>query len=68
MQKKLFIRLTYFILTILIHWDFHSLNRSPNTVWVIKSRKLRWAGHIARMGEGRSALKILTGKPHERDI
>ena len=32
-------------------------------VRVIKSRRLRWAGHIARMEEGRSAFKILTGKP-----
>jgi hypothetical protein len=30
---------------------------------VIKSRRLRWAGRIARMKEGRSAFKILTGKP-----
>jgi len=30
---------------------------------VIKSRRLRWAGHVARMEEGMSALKILTGKP-----
>ena len=29
----------------------------------IKSRRLRWAGHVARMEEGRSAFKILTGKP-----
>ena len=32
-------------------------------VRVIKSIRLRWAGHIARMEEGRSAFKILTGKP-----
>ena len=37
--------------------------RSPNIVSVIKSRRLRWAGHVARMEEGRSAFKILTGKP-----
>ena len=37
--------------------------RSPNIVKVIKSRRLRWAGHVARMEEGRSAFKILTGKP-----
>ena len=30
---------------------------------VIKSRRLRWAGHVARMEEGSSAFKILTGKP-----
>ena len=34
-----------------------------NIVRVIKSRRLRWAGHVARMEEGRSAFKILTGKP-----
>ena len=33
------------------------------TVRVIKSRRLRWAGHVARMEEGRSVFKILTGKP-----
>ena len=37
--------------------------RSPNTVRVIKSRKLRRAGHVARMEEGRSAFKILTARP-----
>ena len=35
----------------------------PNTVMVIKSRRLGWAGHIARMEKGRCAFKILTGKP-----
>ena len=42
---------------------FHSLYRSPNIVRVIKSRRLRWAGHVARMEESRSAFKILTGIP-----
>ena len=37
--------------------------RSPNIVRVIKSRSLRWARHVARMEEGRSPFKILTGKP-----
>ena len=36
---------------------------SPNIVRVIKSRSLRWAGHVARMEEGKSAFKILSGKP-----
>ena len=43
--------------------ELHSLYRSPNIVRVIKSRRLRWAEYVARMEEGRSALKILTGKP-----
>ena len=43
--------------------ELHSLYRLPNIVRVIKSRRLRCAGHVARMDEGRSALKILTGKP-----
>ena len=43
--------------------ELHSLYRSPTIVWVIKSRKWRWAGHVARLEEGRSALKILTVKP-----
>ena len=37
--------------------------RSPNIVRVIKSRRSRWAGHVARMEEGRSAFKTLTVKP-----
>ena len=43
--------------------EFHSLYRSPNIVRVIKSRRLRWAGDVARMEEGRCAFKVLTGKP-----
>ena len=45
--------------------ELHSLCRSPN-VRVIKSRRLRWAGHAARMEEGRSAFKLLSGKPTEK--
>ena len=43
--------------------ELHSLYRSPNIVRVIKSRSLKWAGHVARMEEGRSVSKTLTGKP-----
>ena len=37
---------------------------SPNIVRVIKSRRMRWAGHVARMGEGRGVYRVLVGK-HE---
>ena len=46
--------------------ELHSLYRSPNIVRMIKSRRLRWAGHVARIEEGRSAFKIITGKPTGR--
>ena len=43
--------------------ELHSLYRSLNIIRTIKSRRLRWAGHVARVEEGRSAFKILTGTP-----
>jgi hypothetical protein len=36
---------------------------SVNIVRVIKSRRMRWAGHVARMGEGRGVYRILVGRP-----
>ena len=39
---------------------------SPNNIWVIKSRRMRWAGHIALMGERRGAYRVLVGKPEGR--
>ena len=42
--------------------ELHRLYRSPNIVRVVKSMRLRWAGHLARMEEDRSAFKILTGE------
>ena len=43
--------------------ELHSLYSSLNIVRVIKSKRLRWAGHDGQMEEERSAFKILTGKP-----
>jgi len=39
---------------------------SPNIVRVIKSRRMRWAGHVARMGEERVVYRVLVGKPEWR--
>ena len=44
--------------------DLYSL---PNIVRVIKSRRMRWAGHVARMGEGRELYRVLVGKPEGRN-
>jgi hypothetical protein len=44
--------------------ELHSLYSSPNIVRMIKSRRMGWAGHVARMGEGRGVYRTLVGK-HE---
>ena len=49
-------------LRILLNEELHNLCRSLNIVKLIKSRRFRWSDHVARMEEGRSASKILTGK------
>jgi hypothetical protein len=41
----------------------HDLYSSPNIVRVIKSRRMRWAGHVTRMGEGRGVYRVLVGRP-----
>ena len=51
------------VLVYTVAWNSRgSVSNSPNIVRVIKSRRLRWAGHVARMDEGRSAFEMLTGK------
>jgi hypothetical protein len=46
--------------------ELHGLYSSPSIVRVIKARRMRWAGHVARMGEVRSAYNILVGRPEGR--
>jgi hypothetical protein len=43
--------------------ELHNLYSSPNIIRVIKSKRMRWAGHVARIGEKRNAYRILVGKP-----
>jgi hypothetical protein len=43
--------------------EFNDLYFSPNIVRVIKSRRMRWAGHVARKGERRGPYRFLVGKP-----
>jgi hypothetical protein len=42
--------------------EFNDLYSSPNIVRVIKSRKMRWAEHVARMGEGKGVYRALVSK------
>jgi hypothetical protein len=44
----------------------YALYSSPNIMRVIESRRLRWAGHVARMGERRGAYRVLVVKPEGR--
>jgi hypothetical protein len=50
----------------LYNYELHSLYSSPNIVRVIKSRRLRWAGHVARMEEGRSVYRVLFGRSERK--
>jgi hypothetical protein len=43
--------------------ELHNLYSSPNIVREIKSGRMRWAGHVARMGEGRGVYRVLVGRP-----
>jgi hypothetical protein len=43
--------------------EFHNLYSSPSIIRIIKSRRMRWAGHVARMREKRNAFRILVVKP-----
>jgi hypothetical protein len=46
--------------------ELHSLYSSLNIVRVIKSRRVRWAGHVARMMEGRGVYRVLVGRPERK--
>jgi hypothetical protein len=43
--------------------ELHNVYCSPSIIRIIKPRRMRWAGHVARMGEKRNAYRMLVGKP-----
>jgi hypothetical protein len=47
--------------------EVHNLYSPPDIIRQIKSRRMRWAGHVARMGEGRIVYGVLVGKPEGKD-
>jgi hypothetical protein len=49
-----------------INEKLHNLHSSPSIIRKIKLRRVRWAGHVAGMGEKRNAYRILLGKPEEK--
>jgi hypothetical protein len=46
--------------------ELNDLYSSPNSIRIIKSRRMRWTGYVARIGEGRGAYRILVGRPKGR--
>jgi hypothetical protein len=46
--------------------ELHILYASPNIIKVMKSRRMRWTGHVSHMGETRNAYKILVAEPEEK--
>jgi hypothetical protein len=46
--------------------ELHNLYSSPDIIKKVKSRRMRWAGHVARLGEERKVYKVLVGKPKRR--
>jgi hypothetical protein len=45
------------------NWELHNVYSSPDIIRQIKSRRMRWVGHKAHMGEGRNVYRVLVGKP-----
>ena len=43
--------------------ELHDIYGKPDIIRIVKSRRLRWAGHVTRMGNERGAWKLLVGKP-----
>jgi hypothetical protein len=46
--------------------ELRDLYSSPSTIRIIKLRRMRWAGHVARIGEKRNAYKLLVGEPERK--
>jgi hypothetical protein len=46
--------------------ELHNLYSSPDIIRQIKSTRMRWAGHAARMGKGTNVYRVLVGKPEEK--
>jgi hypothetical protein len=46
--------------------ELHDLNSSPSIIRIMKARRMRWTGHVARMGEKMNAYRLLVGKPEGR--
>jgi hypothetical protein len=62
MSRTLVVLLTYSNYK-LHNEELHNLYSSPSIIRIVKSRRMRWAGHVARMGETRNVYRLFVGKP-----
>jgi hypothetical protein len=63
---SIFLRLNDSLFLLGRHEELHDLYSLPSIIRIIKARRMRWAGHVARMGEKRNAYRLLVGKPKGR--
>ena len=54
--------------TKLLNVELHALYSSPNILRDVKSRRLRWAGHVARMEESKNTYRVLVGRPEGKNL
>jgi hypothetical protein len=47
--------------------ELYDLYSSPNIIWMIKSRRMRWVGHVVRMGDRRGVHRMLVGSSEDRE-
>ena len=60
--ENYFITMVQRVKCVMLLYSLNDLYCSPNIVGVIKSRRMRWAGHVARMGERRGFYRVLVGE------
>ena len=48
--------------------DLSDMYSSPNIIRVVRSRRMKWAGHVTRMGERRGVYRVLVGKPEGKRL
>jgi hypothetical protein len=51
-----------------LHKELYDLYLSPDIVWVIKLRRIKWLGHVSHMGEKRGICRVLVGKPEGKRL
>jgi hypothetical protein len=62
LQTKIYIMIIHGSYYVMHNEELHNLYSSPSIIRIMKPRRMRWAGHVARMGEKRNVYRLLVGK------